>query len=156
VTALWEAPFYAAMSFTNTGFTPNAGGLAPFAQDYFFLTVLMAGVLGSIGFPVIFTLWRHHFHVPLVAAREAHPHHDGHPVLRRRGVFLLLEYDNPKTFGGMDAWDTTFQAFFLSAMTRSGGFSIVDIGQLNGSSLVVGRCSCSWAAVRHPPPAASR
>ncbi len=29
--ALWEAPFYAAMAFTNTGFTPNPGGLVPFA-----------------------------------------------------------------------------------------------------------------------------
>ncbi len=38
----------------------------------------------------------------------------------------------------MNAWDTTFQAFFLSAMTRSGGFSVVDIGELYGSSLVVG------------------
>jgi Trk-type K+ transport system membrane component len=38
----------------------------------------------------------------------------------------------------MDAVDTTFQAFFLSAMTRSGGFSVIDIGDLNGSSLVVG------------------
>ena len=38
----------------------------------------------------------------------------------------------------MDAWDTTFQAFFLSAMTRSGGFSVIDIGELYGSSLVVG------------------
>ncbi|WP_292687949.1 MULTISPECIES: potassium transporter TrkG [unclassified Microbacterium] len=140
VTALWEAPFYAAMSFTNTGFTPNAGGLTPFAQDYFFLTVLMAGVfLGSIGFPVIFTLWRHHFHVRRWSL------HTKLTLITTvilffvgAGVFLLLEYDNPDTLGGMDAWDTTFQAFFLSAMTRSGGFSIVDIGQLNGSSLVVG------------------
>src|SRR3546814_21097777 len=53
-------------------------------------------------------------------------------------AFLALEYENPATFGSMDAWDTTFQAFFLSAMTRSGGFSVVDIGELNGSSLVVG------------------
>lgn len=140
VTALWEAPFYAAMSFTNTGFTPNAGGLTPFAQDYFFLTVLMAGVfLGSIGFPVIFTLWRHHFHVRRWSL------HTKLTLITTvilffvgAGVFLLLEYDNPDTLGGMDAWDTTFQAFFLSAMTRSGGFSIVDIGQLNGSSLVFG------------------
>src|SRR3954463_15036944 len=29
--AIWEAPFYAAMAFTNTGFTPNPGGLVPFA-----------------------------------------------------------------------------------------------------------------------------
>nr|WP_230404106.1 potassium transporter TrkG [Microbacterium paulum] len=140
VTALWEAPFYSAMAFTNTGFAPNAGGLTPFAQDYFFLTVLMAGVfLGSIGFPVIFTLWRHHFHVRRWSL------HAKLTVITTvilffvgAGVFLLLEYDNPETFGEMDAWDTTFQAFFLSAMTRSGGFSIIDISQLNGSSLVAG------------------
>ena len=54
------------------------------------------------------------------------------------GAFLTLEYANPATFGSMNAWDTTFQAFFLSAMTRSGGFSVIDIGDLNGSSLVVG------------------
>ena len=53
-------------------------------------------------------------------------------------VFLLLEYDNPKTLGASDAWDTTFQTFFLSAMTRSGGFSTIDISELHGSSLVVG------------------
>ncbi|WP_288783665.1 TrkH family potassium uptake protein [uncultured Microbacterium sp.] len=140
VTALWEAPFYSAMAFTNTGFSPNAGGLTPFAHDYFFLTVLMAGVfLGSIGFPVIFTLWRHHFHVRRWSL------HAKLTVITTvilffvgAGAFLLLEYDNPETFGSMDAWDTTFQAFFLSAMTRSGGFSIIDISQLNGSSLVVG------------------
>lgn len=140
VTALWEAPFYSAMAFTNTGFSPNAGGLTPFAQDYFFLSVLMIGVfLGSIGFPVIFTLWRHHFHVRRWSL------HAKLTVITTvilffvgAGAFLLLEYDNPETFGSMDAWDTTFQAFFLSAMTRSGGFSVIDISQLNGSSLVVG------------------
>nr|WP_239532231.1 potassium transporter TrkG [Microbacterium dextranolyticum] len=140
LSALWEAPFYAAMAFTNTGFTPNAGGLAPFAGDYFFLTVIMAGVfLGSIGFPVIFTLWRHHFHLRRWSL-HAKLTLITTVILFFAGaaVFLLLEYDNPKTLGGMDAWDTTFQAFFLSAMTRSGGFSLVDISQLNGSSLIVG------------------
>lgn len=140
LTALWEAPYYAAMSFTNTGFAPNAEGLTPFAQDYFLLTVLMAGVfLGSIGFPVIFTLWRHHWHVRRWSL------HTKLTLITTvvlffagAGVFLLLEYENPETFGSMDAWDTTFQAFFLSAMTRSGGFSVIDISELNGSSLVVG------------------
>ncbi|RLK52805.1 TrkH family potassium uptake protein [Microbacterium telephonicum] len=140
LTAAWEAPYYAAMSFTNTGFTPNAGGLEPFAQDYMMLTVLMTGVfLGSIGFPVIFALWRHHWHV-----RRWTLHAKLTLITTMilffvgAGVFLLLEYDNPKTFGSMDAWDTTFQAFFLSAMTRSGGFSVVDIGDMHGSSLIVG------------------
>lgn len=140
LTALWEAPFYSAMAFTNTGFSPNPEGLTPFAHDYLMLTVLMTGVfLGSIGFPVIFTLWRHQWHVrrwslhaKLTLITTVTLFFVG------AGVFVLLEYGNPKTFGSMDAWDTTFQALFLSAMTRSGGFSIIDIGDLEGSSLVVG------------------
>ena len=140
VTALWEAPYFAAMAFTNTGFVPNAEGLAPFAHDYLFMSVLMLGVfLGSIGFPVIFTLWRHQWHV-----RQWSLHAKltiiTTVLLFFAGaiVFVVLEYGNPRTFGSMDAWDTTFQAFFLSAMTRSGGFNVIDIGDLYGSSLLVG------------------
>ena len=140
LTALWEAPYYAAMAFTNTGFTPNAGGLEPFAQDYFFLTLMMAGVfLGSIGFPVIYTLWKHQWHVRLWSL------HAKLTLITTvllffvgAAAFLTLEFDNPLTFGSMNAWDTVFQSFFLSAMTRSGGFSVVDIGDVHGSSLVVG------------------
>jgi Trk-type K+ transport system membrane component len=140
IAALWEAPYYAAMSFTNTGFVPNANGLVPFADDYALLTVLMTGVfLGSIGFPVIFTLTRQRWHVrrwslhtklTLITTMIL--------FFAGAGAFLLLEFNNPRTFGSMDAFDTTFQAFFLSAMTRSGGFSVVPVGDLHGSSLVVG------------------
>jgi len=140
IDALWEAPFYAAMSFTNTGFTPNPGGLTPFADDYLLLTVLMMSVfLGSIGFPVIYTLWKHVWHVrrwslhaklTLITTTTL--------FFAGAAAFLVLEYSNPKTFGSMDAWDTTFQAFFLSAMTRSGGFSVVNVGDLYGSSIIVG------------------
>lgn len=138
--ALWEAPYYAAMAFTNTGFVPNAEGLLPFTDDYFLLGVMMVGVfLGSIGFPVIFGLFKHHLHfrqwslhtkLTLITTS----------LLFFAGavVFLLLEYDNPKTLGGLGAWDATFQTFFLSAMTRSGGFSVIPIDDLHSSSLVVG------------------
>lgn len=140
LTALWEAPFYAAMAFTNTGFTPNVGGVTVFADDYFVLTLLMIGVfLGSIGFPVIYTLAKHVWHV-----RKWSLHTKLTLIttvllfVLGAAVFLVLEYNNPKTFGSMDAVDTTVQAFFLSAMTRSGGFSVIDISDLNGSSLVAG------------------
>ncbi|GAA5153202.1 potassium transporter TrkG [Microbacterium pseudoresistens] len=137
--ALWEAPFYAAMSFTNTGFTPNPGGVLPFADDYLVLIILMAGVfLGSIGFPVIYSLAKHVWHV------KAWSLHSKLTLITTvllfvlgAAVFLLLEFDNPRTFGSMDAGDTTFQAFFLSAMTRSGGFSVVPASDLNGSSQLV-------------------
>ena len=138
--AIWEAPFYAAMAFTNTGFTPNPGGLVPFVDDYILLTILMVGVfLGSIGFPVIYTLWKHQWHVRRWSL------HTKLTLITTMALFvagaiafLALEAGNPETFGRLDAGETTFQAFFLSAMTRSGGFSVVDIGDLYGSSLIVG------------------
>ncbi|MDF2665620.1 MAG: trkH [Microbacterium sp.] len=101
--ALWEAPYYAAMAFTNTGFVPNADGLTPFAQDYFLLTVLMMGVfLGSIGFPVIFTLWRHYWR------------------FRQWSLHAKLTII------------TTVILFFAGAGV------IIDIGDLNGATLIVG------------------
>ncbi|MCG1037880.1 hypothetical protein KI686_15895, partial [Polaribacter sp. DS7-9] len=99
--ALWEAPYYAAMSFTNTGFTPNTGGVSIFADDYLVLSVLMISVfLGSIGFPVIYTLAKHVWHIKrwslhtkLTLATTV--------LLFVAGAltFLILEYDNPRTFG---------------------------------------------------------
>ncbi|WP_378144888.1 TrkH family potassium uptake protein [Cnuibacter sp. UC19_7] len=148
LTAAWESLYYSAMAFTNTGFSPNAEGLTPFANDYFFLSVLMVGVfLGSIGFPVIYTFTRSikarrrrdkagkparwSVHVKLTLVTSA--------LLFVLGgvLYLVLEFDNPGSFGSLNAGDTVFQSFFLSMMTRSGGFSTFDISQLNGSSLLV-------------------
>ncbi|MFD5224547.1 TrkH family potassium uptake protein [Microbacterium sp. NPDC058342] len=139
VAALWEAPFYAAMSFTNTGFTPNAGGVTVFADDYLVLIVLMISVfLGSIGFPVIYTLAKHVWHVKRWSL------HSKLTLITTvslfvvgAAVFLVLEFDNPRTFGSMDASETTVNALFLSAMTRSGGFSVIDMSDMNGSSMLV-------------------
>jgi Trk-type K+ transport system membrane component len=140
LSALWEAPYYAAMAFTNTGFVPNAEGLLPFTDDYFLLGILMVGVfLGSIGFPVIFTLFKHHWHFRQWSLHAKLTLITTVVLFVAGGlVFLLLEYDNPKTLGSLGPWDTTFQTFFLSAMTRSGGFSVIPIEDLHGSSLVVG------------------
>ncbi|MCA1305392.1 TrkH family potassium uptake protein [Microbacterium esteraromaticum] len=138
IAALWEAPYYAAMSFTNTGFTPNAGGVSVFADDYLVLILLMTSVfLGSIGFPVIYTLAKHVWHVKRWSL------HSKLTLITTillfflgAAVFLVLEYNNPRTFGSMDATETTMNALFLSAMTRSGGFSVIDIADLNGSSML--------------------
>ncbi|TAJ47993.1 MAG: TrkH family potassium uptake protein [Herbiconiux sp.] len=150
--AVWHSFYYSAMAFTNTGFSPNAEGLTPFANDYFFLTILMVGVfLGSIGFPVIYTLsrslkawhvrrktkkrpetrvrWSVHVKLTLVTSALL--------IVAGAVLYIVLEFDNPDTFGGLNAGDTVFQSFFLSVMTRSGGFSTISIPDLNGSSLLV-------------------
>ncbi|GAA4677699.1 TrkH family potassium uptake protein [Frondihabitans cladoniiphilus] len=137
--AVLDSFYYAAMAFTNTGFTPNAAGLTPFAGDDVFLGLLMVAVfLGSIGFPVIYAVIRNprqprrwSLHVKLTLTTTA--------ILLVAGtvLFLLLENDNPRTFGEKPLGSTIFQSLFLSTMTRSGGFSTFDISHLHDSSLLV-------------------
>lgn len=134
--AIWHSAFYAAMSFTNTGFTPNAEGLGAYNGDAWIMILLsLAVILGSLGFPVIFAFIRHFrkpkhwsLHVKLTVTVTA--------ILLFGGtaLFLMLELGNAATFGTAEPGDMLLQAFFLSSMTRSGGFSTIDIEQLTGAS----------------------
>lgn len=138
-TALWQSFYYSAMAFTNTGFTPNAAGLGSFANDYFFLGVLMVAVfLGALGFPVIFALRKHLFRprkLPLHAKLTLVT--TGILLVAGALLFAILEMDNPATFGKLSAQDTVFQALFFSTMTRSGGFSTIDVSELGGAAKLV-------------------
>ncbi|TIH39092.1 TrkH family potassium uptake protein [Subtercola vilae] len=139
--AALQSLYYSAMAFTNTGFSPNAEGLTPYASDYYFLGILMLGVfLGSIGFPVIYALsralrtpgrQRWSLHVKLTLLTSA--------TLLGVGavLYFALEFSNPATFGPMGVGEKAFQSLFLSTMTRSGGFATIPIDQLNGSSMLV-------------------
>jgi trk system potassium uptake protein TrkH len=138
--ALWESFYFSTMAFTNTGFSPTASGITPYSTDYWFLSVLMLGVfLGAVGFPVIYVLMRNmrrpkkwSLHVKLTLTTTL--------LLFVLGgiAFATLEFNNAKTFGSLDLGQRLFQPFFLSMMTRSGGFSTIDIGELHGSSLLIG------------------
>jgi trk system potassium uptake protein TrkH len=137
--ALWEAFYYSVMAFTNTGFLPNPEGITPYQGDVWFLTLLMIGVfLGSIGFPVIYVLlrnprkprrWSLHVKLTLVTTLIL--------ILLGAVAYFVLEFDNEATFAGLDAPQRILQSFFFSVMTRSGGFSTIDISQMNGSSLLI-------------------
>ena len=139
VDAVLDSFYYSAMAFTNTGFTPNAEGLAAFENDYVFLTLIMIGFfLGSIGFPVIYALARNprnprrwSVHVKLTLLTTAIL------IVAGTALYIVLEFDNPDTFGDIEAGPTVFQSLFLSMMTRSGGFSTIQVSDLNGSSLLV-------------------
>lgn len=138
-TSIVDGFYYSASAFTNTGFTPNPEGLEPFKDDVWMLGCLMTAVfLGSVGFPVIFALvrWaktrqRLSVHVKLTLVTTI--------ILFFLGwiVLYFLEADNPATIGGFPGWLRPFQAGFLSAMSRSGGFSTIDIDQTEGATMLV-------------------
>ena len=139
LSAAWESIYIAAMAFTNTGFMPTADGLAPYATDPWFLIAIMVGVvLGAIGFPVIYAISKHArtprrwpLHAKLTLITFA--------ILFVLGTlaYLVLESVEGNVFVALDPGQRVLQASFMSAMARSGGFSTVDYGQLDGSSLLV-------------------
>lgn len=137
--ALWQSVYYSAMAFTNTGFLPTSEGLAPYVGDVWFLGALMIGVVaGAIGFPVIYVLarnlrkpkrWSLHVKVTLITF--------GLLLVLGALAYFVLEFDNPRTFAGLDGGQRVLQSLFISTMARSGGFATIDMSQLDGSSLLV-------------------
>lgn len=135
--AAWQSIYTSAMAFTNTGFLPTSDGLAPYAHDIWFLVVLMIGVtFGAIGFPVIYVLRkqllrprRWSLHVKLTLVTFA--------LLLVGGAVAYFILEAADTMAGMDAGQRILQSFFISSMARSGGFATLDMGQMDGSSLLV-------------------
>lgn len=137
--ATWQGFYFATSAFTNTGFMPTPEGLEPFAADPWMLSAIsLAVILGSLGFPVIFALAKHwrsprhwSLHVKLTLVTT------GILIVAGAIVIYALEWNNSATIGAQDPVVRPMTATFLSIMTRSGGFSTVDIGQMQDSSLLV-------------------
>ncbi|WP_231606597.1 TrkH family potassium uptake protein [Salinibacterium sp. NK8237] len=137
--AIWQGFYFAASAFTNTGFVPAVSGMEAFAQDPWMLGAIGVGVfLGSLGFPVIFAVVRNlkdgarlSVHARLTLFTTV--------LLIFLGALavLILEWNNTNTIGGQSLISRPLTSTFLSTMTRSGGFSTIDINELNGSTLLV-------------------
>ena len=124
--------FHAISAFCNAGFD-IFGVLEPgssvmlFNDDPVVLLVLMmlitVGGLGFLGWQElatgrsfkkfsVYTRW------VLIAT--------GCIILIGSGVILLLEWDNPKTFGPMPVWQKILNAFFQAVTLRTAGFAAID------------------------------
>lgn len=139
--ALWNGFYLAASAFTNTGFVPLADGLTPYLGSYYLLSVLALGVfLGSIGFPVVFALYR-----TLKGGRRKHLNLHAKLTLATTLIFVIfgwlmigsLEFNNTATLGSEGVGRTLFDSLYMSVMTRSGGLGIIDPMEMNGSTRLV-------------------
>jgi Trk-type K+ transport system membrane component len=136
--AVWHGVFYAVSTFNNAGFVPNAEGLVPFAGDPIVLLPIMIGVfIGALGFPIlrnIATSWRRPSTWTLTTKLTLTM---AVALLLLSTVMIgLVEWSNPATFGALNSGETVLNIFFHGTMGRSGGFSTVDIGQFDQSTLL--------------------
>ena len=137
--ALWQGLFHAVSAFNNAGFSTWPDSVTRFAADGWVLVPLMlAIVIGGLGFPVIFEL---------TVRRRERCRRSMHTVLTLWGTaalllfgtlaFLLAEMHNPATLGPMGPGQRWLAALFASVSARTAGFNALDIGALSTESLAL-------------------
>ncbi|WP_399552534.1 TrkH family potassium uptake protein [Streptomyces sp. YIM 98790] len=141
--AVYYGFFHALSAFNNAGFVLRPDSMVSYADDPLLLMpVAIAMLLGGIGFPVIIEMLRHRAR-RRATGRVSWSLHLKLTLLTSAGLLgsgtlllLVLEWENAATLGGMNVLDKTVNAFFHSAMARSGGFNSVDTGAMESASLL--------------------
>jgi trk system potassium uptake protein TrkH len=135
--ALWHALFHSVSAFNNAGFSTWPDSVSRFVADPFVLVPLMlAVVVGGIGFPVLHELWRTRRSPRPLSIHAALTLWGTAGLLLGGAVLLaLVEWNNPRTLGARD-WPTRLlAAVFTSVSARTAGFNAIDIAGLTLESL---------------------
>lgn len=137
--AVYLGGFHSVSAFNNAGFVLWPDNVMRFVADpWICLPIAIAVIVGGLGFPVVFELarsWRRPRRWSVLTRITV----GVTLILLTVGTlaFLLTEWRNPKTMGGLDDSGKLLAAFFTAVMPRSGGFNSLDIGQLYPTSLLV-------------------
>ncbi len=138
-TALWNGLFHSVSAFNNAGFSTYSDSLMGFVADPWILgPVMLAIVLGGLGFPVLYELrqrplawarWSIHTRITLL----------GTAVLIVGGMLMiaLFEWRNPGTAGPLDGAGRTLAMLFHSVTARTAGFNTLDVGAMRSETLAV-------------------
>lgn len=140
---LWAATFHAVSAFCNAGMSNLEGGLFPLNGYPLTLGLLAVLVgLGSLGFPVLDELLRKAV-ATLLRRRSPMLSLHARVVLRASGAllvlmtvaYLLLEWR--ASLSPLPYLDRVAAAAFQSVVTRSAGFSVVDLGAMLPATLLL-------------------
>ncbi|MBB5467411.1 trk system potassium uptake protein TrkH [Paraburkholderia sp. CI2] len=134
--AAWSGWFHAVSAFNNAGFSIHPDSLMRYAADASMLVpVMVAIVVGGIGFPVLYDLRE-----KLRGARRLSLHTrltlvvTGVLLLGGFLALLLFEWTNPKTLGPMPFGEKLLSAAFASVSARTAGFNSLDVGAMRHES----------------------
>lgn len=152
-TALGHGAFTSVMAFNNAGFGLASDSLSRFVHDWFVNgPVMVAVVVGGLGFPVLVELLdRHRAGYRSWRRNERHPARPQRLTLHTRltlvmtaallltglVVFAALEWTNSATLGAFDVPQKLLAAMFHSVSTRTAGFNTVDIGSMRETTWVI-------------------
>ena len=142
--AIWLGTFHAVSAFNNAGFALFSDNMIGFATDpWICIPLLIAVVLGGIGFPVLFEIarrvrsrakgrrspqrWSLHTRLTLTVTG----------VLLIIGPTVVLLFEWSRTLGEFGLWDKMLVATFQGTMPRTAGFNSVDYADVDNATLLV-------------------
>ncbi|MEG4114038.1 MULTISPECIES: TrkH family potassium uptake protein [unclassified Microcoleus] len=141
---VWSAIFHSVNSFNNAGFSIYSDNLIGYITSPMVnFTVGGLIIFGGIGYQVIMEmyLWlRDRFNkspICTVFSLNFKVVTTTTAVLLILGTlaFLVLEYDNPDTFGALNFPQKVMAAWFQAVTPRTAGFNTISIGQMSEASL---------------------
>jgi trk system potassium uptake protein TrkH len=134
--AAYLALFHAVSAFNNAGFALWSDNLIRFATDpWVSLTIAGGVILGGLGFPVLFELWREYntphrwsLHTKVTLLTSG--------ILLLGGMLFItaFEWRNPATLGPLDVPGKLLAGFFQAVMPRTAGFNSLDYAQMTETS----------------------
>lgn len=137
--AVYVGLFHSISAFNNAGLSLYDDSLTGFSGDVFvLLPVILAVILGGIGFPVLIELRRHirrphrwSLHTKITVTTTL-------LLFATGAVFItLMEWNNPDTLGQLGWWAKITDGVFHGVMPRSGGLNVVETGQMQDSTLLL-------------------
>lgn len=137
--ATYEGVFHGVSAFNGAGFALYPDSLARYTTDpWITVPIALAVIAGSTGFLVLFELRRELFtprrwslHTKITVYSMA--------ILLAVGMLSVTvsEWRNPDTLGPFGVPGKLLAGFFHGAMPRSGGFSVVDVGEMRSDTWLV-------------------
>lgn len=139
--ALWFGLFHSVSAFNNAGFSLFSDNMMGFRGDLVInFTIPLLIIIGGLGYLVLLEIYNYRkksltrisTHTKLVLWTS------GMLILGGMAIILSLEWNNPKSFGSMDAWEKILAAWFASVNYRTAGFNSIDFSTFNDSDLFFG------------------
>ncbi|MGC4877269.1 TrkH family potassium uptake protein [Micromonospora sp. DT43] len=134
--ALWSGVFHAVQAFNNGGFSLYTDGLLAFGRDpWVSLPLAFGAVVGGLGFPALFEAvreWRRP--VRWTVATKLTIWGSAALVLIGVAGLLAAEWTNVSTIGSYDVEGKVLASFTQIALSRTGGFNVLNIADLQEES----------------------
>ncbi|GAA4713436.1 potassium transporter TrkG [Promicromonospora umidemergens] len=131
--ALWHGVFHAVSAYNNAGFALFSLSLIDFVADpWIVLPICLATIVGGLGLPVVLEVlrervrparWSVHTKITLLMTTLL--------LVGGTVFFLVAEWDNAATMGGLDNGGRVLASFTQSAQARTAGFNSVNTGEMH-------------------------